>query len=84
MASLTLLKYTNAPSIVSEVEVISIIFSSLVGVIIGLIMIKFADKIAEWMGSIVGNSIIRDTNNPFTYKILGGILILYSIVTLFL
>ena len=65
-------------------EVISAIFDSIIGVVIGLMMIKFADKIAEWMGSVVGNSIIRDTNNPYTYKILGGILILYSIVALFL
>lgn len=65
-------------------EVISTIFDSIIGIIIGLLMIKFADKIAEWMGSVVGNSIIRDTNNPWVYKILGLMLAIACFVQFFI
>lgn len=65
-------------------EVISTIFDSIIGIIIGLLIIKFADKIADWMGSIVGNSIIRDTNNPWVYKILGFLLAIVSFIQFFM
>lgn len=65
-------------------DVVTLIVNSLIGVAIGLALIIFSDLIADFVGRIVGNSIIRDTNNPWTYKILGSIAIAYSILRLFL
>ena len=47
-------------------------------------MITFADKIADIIGSHVGTSIVRDTNNPWTYKILGSLLVVASFIGFFI
>ena len=65
-------------------EVIHTILGSIIGIAIGLIMITFADKIADIIGSHVGTSIVRDTNNPWTYKILGSLLVVASFIGFFI
>ena len=65
-------------------ETLNTIIDSIIGIVIGLLVIKYADKIASSLGSIVGTSIIRDTNNPWVFKTLGALLIIVSFIGFFL
>ena len=65
-------------------EVISTVFDSVIGIAIGLLMIKFANQIAAFVSSVIGNSIIRDTNNPWVYKVLGFLLMIVSFIKFFI
>ena len=59
-------------------------FDSLLGIISGLLLIRYAEIVAKYVSDFVGTSIFRDVDNPWTYKIVGGLMIIAAIVSLFL
>jgi len=65
-------------------EVISAIISSITGVFIGLFMIKFSSSISNFLADAPVLSHARDVNSPMTYKIIGYIIIISSVISLFL
>lgn len=56
----------------------------LLGVVSGLLLIIYAKQIADFAGQYVGTSVIRDLNNPWSYRLIGCLELIWVLVTLVL
>lgn len=57
---------------------------NIIGVIVGLAVIKYSNEIAGWLGDFVGTNIFRDLDNPFVIKIVGFVIVVLNLVVLVL
>lgn len=60
------------------------VIDAIIGIVLGIVLLKWSNQIAGLLEHYVGTNIIRDIGNPFVIKILGVVSIVGSIVTLIL
>lgn len=56
------------------------LFDTIISIIAALLLILCAPTLAEILRKYITFPVIRDLNNPWTYRVIGGLYILWTLV----
>lgn len=53
--------------------------NTILGIVFGVILIRYKDTVANLMGDVIGTRVFRDADNPFTYLVIGWLFIIFEV-----